>query len=352
MLKRRVRVVAGMTIGAVRKVIAKLRETAQTDRMLTLVSHSAPGMQSSSLAGKRVLVTGSTRGIGRALAAAFVHHGAHVVVHGHRESAAREVALNLSRELNRERNKKHGEADTHGSVVGIGADLAEVGAGRALVERAVRELGGLDLVINNAAIHDPKRKPLWLTSTAEMHRLMNVNVLAPFDVCAAAMASMLAQGNAGRIINLSTGAANPANVSNSGIASYGISKIALEGLSSYLAAEADSVTVITLRPDAVSTDMVEPLFPIERRWRMLPPESMVGPVLHLATAPRSDVHGRVFEQLELMRELAREAPPPPEAAPERESHVHGIASTSGHDDARSSHVHVRARRRRVGRAGA
>jgi NAD(P)-dependent dehydrogenase (short-subunit alcohol dehydrogenase family) len=168
----------------------------------------------------------------------------------------------------------------------------------------VNELGGLDVVINNAAIHDPKRKPIWSTSSEEMLRTLTVNCLAAFDVSVAAGRSMMAQGIAGRILNISTGAADSRNVSDSGIASYGISKIALEELSEYLAAAAHAVTVMTLRPDTIATDMVSPLFPPERRWTTLSPDSIVTAVMYLVCAPREQVHGKVFEHVALLRMLA------------------------------------------------
>jgi 3-oxoacyl-[acyl-carrier protein] reductase len=292
MIKQRARVLAGFTLGALRKAADKARAIRQAETRQVRAKQRA--VATSTLTGKRVLITGSTRGIGKALAEAFVQQGANVVVHGRRESVAREVAQALAK-------LRPSEASV---VLGFGADLAQAGAGRDLVERALSELHGLDIVINNAAIHDPRRKPFWETSSEEMLGVVRVNLLAAFDVSAAAAASMLAEDVAGRIINISTTAANPSHVSNAGIASYGISKVALEGLSHYLSAESQHVTVTTIRPGTIDTDMVAPLFSLDRRWRMLPPESMVPPILHLACAPHAQVHGRIFEQLELMNMLA------------------------------------------------
>ena len=224
---------------------------------------------------------------------AFAGRGASVVVHGRDEGDVRRAVAAIAH-----------AADAADRVRGVAVDLATPGAGQELVERAVSELGGLDVVVNNAAIHDPTRKSIWSTSSEEMLRTLAVNCLAAFDVSVAAGRSMMAQGVSGRILNISSGAADSRHVRDSGIASDGISKIALEGLSEYLAAEARGVTVITLRPDTIATDMVAPLFPPEQRWRMLPPDSMVPAVMHLICAPREHVHGKVFEQLALIRSLA------------------------------------------------
>lgn len=300
MLKRRARVLAGAVLAVVRKATEKLRESARKERTLERAqARAAVSAASQSLLGKRVLVTGSTRGIGRSLAEAFAQQGASVVVHGRRAEDARDVAAAIA--------KTQPGAAT--AVIGIAADLALAGEGRKLVEQTIAALGGLDIVVNNAGIHDSRRKAFSDTSSEEMHEALNVNVLAAFDVSAAALANMLSQGVPGRIINVSTGAANPANVSSQGIASYGISKFALEGLSLYLAAESEFVTVATLRPGTIDTEMVAALFPLDQRLRMLQPDSMVPPVLHLATAPREKVHGRVFEQKALIEQLGREVSP-------------------------------------------
>lgn len=216
-----------------------------------------------------------------------------MVVHGRDEGDVRRAALAIAHAV-----------DAADRVRGIAVDLSTAGAGRELVERAVRELGGLDVVINNAAVHDPTRKPIWSTSSEEMLRTLAVNCVAAFDISVAAGRSMMAQGVSGRILNISSGAADSRHICDSGIASYGISKIALEGLSEYLAAEASSVTVTTLRPDAIATDMVAPLYPPEQRWKMLTADSMVPAVIHLVCAPREQVHGKVFEQVALIRSLA------------------------------------------------
>ena len=289
-MKRLMPVLAGMTITAIRKVAVQVRETLEIERSLAL---AASAVEPETVAGKRVLITGSTRGIGRALATAFACRGASVIVHGREEDDVRRAVAAIAHA---------GKAVDR--VHGVAVDLSNAGAGRELVERAVNDLGGLDVVINNAGIHDPTRKPIWYTSSEEMLRTLAENCLAAFDVSVAAGRSMMARGVAGRILNISSGAADARHVTDAGIASYGISKIALEGLSEYLAAEAHAITVTTLRPDTIATDMVVPLFPPEQRWRMLPPDSMVPAVMHLVCAPREQVHGKVFEQLALIRSLA------------------------------------------------
>lgn len=298
MLKRRARVLAGVALGAARKLSDLLHDYQSTENEQQRSRQRV--MQTTRVAERNVLVTGSTRGIGRALAAAFVELGANVVVHGRREDEACVVARELASHALGPKQR----------VVGIGSDLSRAGAGRKLVAQAVERVGRLDIVINNAAVHPPERKPSWQTASDEFHEILKVNVLAAFDVSAAALANMLAQGADGRIINISTGAANIANVSDSGVAGYGISKFALEGLSHYIAAESQHVTVVTLRPDTIDTDMTAPLYPLDRRLRSLPPESVVPAVLHLVQAPRDEVHAKIFEQRQLTKLLATDPAAP------------------------------------------
>ena len=76
----------------------------------------------------------------------------------------------------------------------------------------------------------------------------------------------------------------------------------------------------------VDTEMVEPLFPIERRWQMLQPTSVVPTILYLATAPRAAVHGRIFEQLELTQAIAHgEAAGPLSSLVGKLAERHGLA---------------------------
>ncbi|QCG92472.1 SDR family oxidoreductase [Azospirillum sp. TSA2s] len=86
---------------------------------------------------KRVLVTGSSRGIGAAVAAAFAQLGARVAIHGRDRAAVEAVAASMG-------------AGMGNGVVGLAGDFADKGQTRAVVEQAVDRLGGLDVLINNA----------------------------------------------------------------------------------------------------------------------------------------------------------------------------------------------------------
>ena len=139
---------------------------------------------SGSLAGVRALVTGGSRGIGRAIVLALADEGAHVVFgyHGDREQA--------------ERTRNELRARDSGAAA-IEADLSREDECSALVTGAVDELGGLDVVVNNAGIlHE---QPLLDTDVADFDRVIGVNLRGTFLVGRESIRWMVQQGSGGQI---------------------------------------------------------------------------------------------------------------------------------------------------------
>jgi NAD(P)-dependent dehydrogenase (short-subunit alcohol dehydrogenase family) len=136
------------------------------------------------LNGKRALVTGSTGGIGFAIAQGLAREGADVVVNGRSEAKVRDAVARLA-------------AATGGSVTGVAADLG----GPEGAERLVKELGAVDILINNVGIFEPK--PFLEISDADWLRFFETNVMSGVRLSRALLPAMLKR-NWGRIIFISS----------------------------------------------------------------------------------------------------------------------------------------------------
>jgi 3-oxoacyl-[acyl-carrier protein] reductase len=199
-------------------------------------------MNSAPLAGKVALVTGASRGIGRASALALADAGAAVAVaYSASGPAADEVAAQIR--------------SGGGRAVTLCADLADVAASAGLVDRAVTELGALDIVVNNAGI---TRDNLAVRiNDRDWDDVIAVDLSAAFRVCRAALRPML-RARSGRIINISSVAGV---MGNPGQANYSAAKAGLIGLTKALCREVGSrgITVNAVAPGFISTDMTAAL---------------------------------------------------------------------------------------------
>ncbi|MBX5490564.1 MAG: SDR family oxidoreductase [Chloroflexi bacterium] len=141
------------------------------------------------LQGKRALVTGSSGGIGQAIAVAFGREGADVAVHYHKDAAeAKEVVEELQR-LGRR-------------VVALQADAAAVAEMQRLVAQTVQALGGLDILVNSAGIEI--RQPFLEVTEEHYDLVLDINLKGAYFCAQAAARQMVQQGTGGRIINISS----------------------------------------------------------------------------------------------------------------------------------------------------
>jgi short-subunit dehydrogenase len=188
-------------------------------------------------AGQRVLVTGASSGIGAALAERLSERGAVVGLCARREDRLREV-------LERCRQQS---PDSRMWV----CDLADFDALDDLATRAVDEMGGVDVLVNNAGI--PKRKHVTALDAATVQHVMRINYLAPVRLTLALLPQMLERG-AGRIVNVSSVAAT---LSSPGEAAYDASKAALAVFSEAMAIDLwdTGVKVLVVYPGVVDTEL-------------------------------------------------------------------------------------------------
>jgi NAD(P)-dependent dehydrogenase (short-subunit alcohol dehydrogenase family) len=171
------------------------------------------------LDGEHMLVTGSTSGIGRHVAMLCAREGARVVVHG--RNAARGAAV------------VRAIADAGGTAVFVPADLTEETACTALVETAAERLGGLTVLVNNAAAGSGGQSPIGKVETALWERVLRVNLTSVAWLCRAAIPYMLRAGH-GSIVNVSSRQAERASA---GLAPYIASKGGLNALTRSIAVD-------------------------------------------------------------------------------------------------------------------
>jgi 3-oxoacyl-[acyl-carrier protein] reductase len=227
------------------------------------------------LDGRVALVTGSTRGIGRAVAEAFAAEGARVVVNGRRQADADAVAATIP-----------------GSRA-VGGDMGDRAAIDALVDRVCAEWGGIDILINNAA--RPQRAAITRLTDEEWDDVLRVNLTGPMMLSRAVIPSMKARGG-GAIVNVIS---NAGTHGIPGFSAYAASKGGLVGLTVTWAKELArfGIRVNALSPGAM-TDMMrelppEMLQPMED-W-LSPPEDIAGTALFLVSDLAKTVTGQILE---------------------------------------------------------
>ncbi|MBQ0985005.1 SDR family oxidoreductase [Streptomyces sp. F63] len=192
--------------------------------------------------GRRVLVTGASRGLGRALARAFAANGDRVAVHyGTRRTEAERTLAAL-------------DGDGHAL---LGADLADSGAAAGLADAAREALGGLDVLVNNAAVNTPHPPDsTGFAAWAEAwRRHVDVNLLATAHVSHSAARWMIEQGTGGRIVNIGSRGAFRGEPDHP---AYGATKAAVHALGQSLAVALApyGIAVASVAPGFIRTERV------------------------------------------------------------------------------------------------
>ena len=238
------------------------------------------------LEGKVAVVTGSSRGIGRAVAERFAAAGAKVVINWVRDEPEARGAV--------EALKKHG-----GEVLSVQADVSKSADVTRLVDATVGRFGRIDILVNNAGVMIAKS--VMDTTEEDWDRTIDVNLKGAY-LCSKAVAPIMLRQKAGKIINMS---------SNSGLyhpsamrfTEYVVSKAGLNGLTKAMAlALGPHITVNAICPGWIKTEMVEDIAPeIEKAilaetalGRSGTPDEVAGSALFLASKDADFITGELL----------------------------------------------------------
>lgn len=234
------------------------------------------------LENKKALVTGASRGIGKAVTERFLSEGAEVWGIGTKEPEG----------------FKEQQEKAKGKLHWASADLGNLGKLEALIENLVRESGGFDILVNNAGI--TKDNLSFRMSLDEWQKVMDINLSAAFLVARTVARDMIRK-RSGSIINMTSVVGIHGN---GGQANYSASKAGLIGVTKSLAQETASrgVRVNAVAPGYVATDMTaslpekvkEAFLELIPLKRIATPEDVAGAVFFLASSDSAYITGQVI----------------------------------------------------------
>jgi len=239
------------------------------------------------LEGKIAVVTGASRGIGRAIAEDLAANGAALIVNYNANAAAAEEVV-------------AGIVEKGGTAVAVQADVSDFAASQLLIKTTLDTYGQIDILVNNAGT--TRDTLLLMMKEAQWDIVLDTNLKSVFNCCKAASRSMVRRKKGGRIINISSVSGI---VGQPGQANYAASKAGIIGFSKSLAKELGSrnITVNAVAPGFVLTDLTADLseelvqkaleFIPLGRWGEL--EEIANVVTFLASDKASYITGEVIQ---------------------------------------------------------
>ncbi len=233
---------------------------------------------SGKLAGKTALVTGASRGIGKAVALAYAREGAKVFICARHEAALESAAAEIRA--------------AGGEAAFAACDLARDGAAERLVREVERRYGAPDVLVNNAGILGP-RAPIATYPIDVWEEVMQINVNSVFVLTRAILRLMTARRQ-GSIINVSSGVGR---IGKARWGAYAVSKFAIEGLTQVLADElkAWNIRANAVNPGGTRTAMRAEAYPDEDP-ATLPTAEEIAPVfVYLASDDSASVTGQSLD---------------------------------------------------------
>ncbi len=241
------------------------------------------------LEGKVALITGSTRGIGYAVASLFLKEGANVAICGSKEENAIHAIEKLKEEIKIEENQ----------VLPIGVNLKDTQSIQTMVEKVIQKWGKIDILVNNAGI--TSEKSLLDSNDEDFYEMFEVNVFGLLKTTREVVKYMKETG--GSIINTSSmvginGGRNQV--------SYAASKFAVNGITKSLAKELGpyQIRVNAIAPGVVGTDMMRETVTEEMKQRLIQmtplkkmaePKDLAGAYLYLASEEANFTTGTIIQ---------------------------------------------------------
>jgi len=234
------------------------------------------------LKGKTAIVTGASRGVGRAVSIALAKEGAAVVL--------------AARTLEKLKQTEQEVKSTGGKALPVVTDLEKEWAIKDLVSTTEQHFGRLDILVNNAGV--TYSKLLQETPTAQWDRLFSVNARAPFILCRQAL-PLLKKAQAAYIINICSIVGVKCYPLQS---AYTASKHALRGMTKSLAEElrGTGVRVHLICPGGIDTQMIHEIRPDIKREDLMQPEEIAELVVYLVTHEGN----AVIDELHIRRSAA------------------------------------------------
>lgn len=235
---------------------------------------------------KTVVVTGASRGIGKAIALAFAKQGANLVLNYNRSEKSVEEVLQSIQEMG-------------AKAVAVKADVSQSEEAKHLIQTAVDTFGRIDVLVNNAGIN--RDMLLMRMKDEEFEQVVDVNLKGTF-FCLKYASNIMLKQRSGKIINMSSIVGITGNV---GQANYAASKAGIIGLTKSAAKELAmrGITVNAIAPGFIETEMTEALSEKakEASLQMIPlkragkPEDVANTALFLASEGADYITGQVIQ---------------------------------------------------------
>lgn len=238
------------------------------------------------LEGKVALITGGSRGIGKAITMAYAREGAKVFICARRATELKKTAKEIRA--------------IGGEVSWCAADISKQREVKRLVRQIIRAYGTIHILVNNASILGP-REPIARYPLSAWEEVLKVNLTALFLVTREVLKVMMEQKE-GIIVNLSSGVGR---IGKARWGAYAASKFGVEGLTQVLADEIKewNIRVNAVNPGGARTEMRAQAYPDEDPATLPTPEEITPVFVYLASAESKNITGKSFDARDWLKKF-------------------------------------------------